>query len=256
MAVLIFYSLNLRAKSHATPFERTMLSLVSPFAETVSSVSDAVTGVWSNYIDLVNVRQENKQLRDSVKLLNSRMIAAQEALNANTRLQRLLDLRGSLDAPSIAASVIGDDGSAWYKTLLINRGEKDGIREGMPVVAAEGVVGQVAKVGAGSSRVLLMTDYASGVAAVVQRSRARGVVKGAGGGRCTLAFTVRDDDVKVGDMVVTSGIGGVFPKGLAVGEVTMVKKGDYGIFQTIDIRPAVNLIRLEEVLVLLHTGND
>jgi len=100
--------------------------------------------------------------------------------------------------------------------------------------------------------VLLLTDHASGIASVVQRSRARGVVKGKGGGLCSLEFSLRDEDVKVGDVVVTSGIGGIFPKGLVIGEVTMVRKGEYGIFQTISVRPAVNMAKLEEVLVLLQ----
>jgi rod shape-determining protein MreC len=126
----------------------------------------------------------------------------------------------------------------------------------MPVLSAEGVVGQLIKVADRSSRVLLVTDNASAVAAVVQRSRARGVVRGAGRGRLTLEFSIREDDIKVGDQVVTSGIGGTFPKGLPIGEVTMVKKGEYGIFQIVEIRPAVMISRLEEVLVLLNKPND
>jgi rod shape-determining protein MreC len=126
----------------------------------------------------------------------------------------------------------------------------------MPVVTVSGIVGRLVKVAANSSRVLLLTDHASGVAAVVQRSRARGVVKGKGGGLCSLEFALRDEDVKVGDTVITSGIGTVFPKGLPIGEVTMVKKGAYGIFQTVELRPAVTIAKLEEVLVLLQQRHD
>jgi rod shape-determining protein MreC len=104
--------------------------------------------------------------------------------------------------------------------------------------------------------VLLLTDHASGIAAVVQRSRARGVVKGKVGSICSLEFSQRGDDVRIGDIVLTSGIGGVFPKGLPIGEITMVKKGEYGIFQAVDIRPYVNIYRLEEVMVILQKGNE
>lgn len=256
LVVLVFYSLNLRHKTQANAFERAVLNTLSPASGAAAAANRSVAGIWADYLDLVDVRRENKQLREGIKILNGRVLAGQEALLENERLKKLLDLKETLRSPVLAASVIGEDGSPWFKTLVINRGEGDGLREGMPVMAADGVVGQVVKVGARSSRVLLLTDHASGIAAIVQRSRARGVVKGAGVGRCSLEFTIREDDVKVGDTVITSGIGGIFPKGLPIGEVAMVKKGDYGIFQTIEIRPAVNLMRLEEVLVLVNQVND
>ena len=250
LLAFVFYSLNLRNKEHANPFERGVANLVAPLAGGASRGNGFLGRVWSDYLDLVEVRKENKQLRETVKVLNGRVIESQEALYAVERLKRLLELKTALPMPSLSASVIGEDGSPWFKTIVIDRGEGDRLRDGLPVVAADGVVGQLVKVAAGSSRVLLITDTASGIAATVQRSRARGVLKGKGGGRCTLEFTLRDEDVKVGDIVITSGIGGVFPKGLPLGEVTMVKKGDYGIFQTIEVRPTVSIGSLEEVLVL------
>lgn len=256
LVALAFYSLNLREKEHANAFERLAMDLFAPVHNVGTRVNDTVADAWNDYVDLVAVRQENKQLRESVKILNTRLLEGREAALENDRLRRLLDLKGTDRAPSVAARVIGEDSSPWFKTLVVNRGAVDGLREGMPVVAASGVVGQVVKVAAGSSRVLLLTDHASGIAAVVQRSRARGVVKGKGGGLCSLEFSLREEDVKVGDLVLTSGMGGIFPKGLVIGEVAMVKKGEYGIFQTIDLRPAVNMAKLEEVLVLLQKVHD
>lgn len=252
LAALAFYSLSLRDKENASGFEIMVLDVFSPVYNVGAGVGGFFSNVWNDYIDLVNVREENKQLRDAVKVLNSRLIENGEALHENQRLRQLLELKAIQRAPSVAATVIGEDSSPWFKTLVINRGAVDGLQEGMPVMAANGVVGQVVKVAAGSSRVLLLTDNASGIASVVQRSRARGVVKGKGGGLCSLEFSLREEDVKVGDVVVTSGIGGIFPKGLVIGEVTMVRKGEYGIFQTITIRPAVNMAKLEEVLVMLQ----
>lgn len=126
----------------------------------------------------------------------------------------------------------------------------------MAVISADGVVGQTVKVSPSTSRVLLLTDHTSGIAATIQRSRARGVVKGKGEMLCTLEFTTREEDVKVGDMVITSGIGGVFLKGHIIGEVTMVKRGEYGIFQSVSIRPTVNISHLEEVLVVQRGGYE
>ncbi len=256
LGVFVFYSLNLKQKSHANAFERGVQNVMVPFYRVVDRVNNGITTIWDDYLDLVNVRRENKELRESVKALNARLLQTHEAVLANERLNKLLEMKNTLHDPTMAASVIGEDGAPWFKTILIDRGEVDGLREGMAVVTSEGVVGQLVKVAAHSSRVLLLTDNASAVAGVVQRSRARGVVKGKGGGRCALEFALHDEDVKVGDMVVASGIGGVFPKGMPVGEVTMVKKGDFGIFQTIEVRPAVNITRIEEVLVLLQQSND
>ena len=256
LAGFLTYALNLREREHANPVEASVLSLAAPVTGAAATVSRALGDLWSNYLDLLEVRRENIALRASVKQLNERIVAGNEAVVANARLKALLDLKGTLDAPSLAVSVIGEDSSAWFKTLVVDRGSADGLSEGMPVLAAGGVVGRLVKVAPNSSRVLLLTDHASAIAAVVQRSRARGVVRGAGAGRCSLEFTVKDEDVKVGDTVISSGIGGVFPKGLPIGEVTMVKKGEYGVFQTIEVRPTVNIGKLEEMLVLVRQAHE
>lgn len=256
LAAFFTYALNLRNKEHANPLEQGVMECTAPLAGAVATVSRAAGGLWSDYVDLLEVRQENLALRDSVKRLNERIVAGNEAVMANARLKALLDLKGTLAAPSLAVSVIGEDSSAWFKTLVVDRGSADGLLEGMPVLSAGGVVGRLVKVAPSSSRVLLLTDHASAISAVVQRSRARGVVRGAGGGRCSLEFTVKDEDVKVGDTVISSGIGGVFPQGLPIGEVTMVKKGEYGVFQTIEVRPTVDIGKLEEMLVLVRQAHE
>jgi rod shape-determining protein MreC len=219
-------------------------------------VSGFFEDAWNDYINLVGVRQENLRLRDEIKGLNARIIAAGETATANQRLEKLLGMKNSIKAPVVTVSVIGEDLNSWFRTVVIDQGSSGGIAEGMAVVAADGVVGQIVKVAPTTSRVLLLTDHTSGIAATIQRSRARGVVKGKGEGLCSLEFTTREEDVKVGDIVITSGIGGVFLKGIPIGEVTMVKRGEYGIFQTVIIRPLVRLAHLEEALVVLRVPND
>lgn len=252
LVAFLTYALNLRGRENASAVERFLMTLTAPLAQGGAAVTGTVNGVWNDYINLVEVRQENKALKKSVETLNQRVLIGNEAIMARSRLNALLNLKETTDMPSIAVSVIGEDSSAWFKTLVVDRGSAEGLREGQPVVAAGGVVGRLVKVAANSSRVLLLTDHASAIAAQVQRSRARGVVRGAGNGRCSMEFTVKDEDVKVGDTVISSGMGGVFPKGLPIGEVTMVKKGEYGVFQTIEIRPSVNTVNLEEMLVLFR----
>ena len=252
MAALILYSYSLKSREHANAFERGVLTLSAPLMGVVSQFNRYLSSFWINYLALVTTSRENHALRESVRQLNTRLIESQDALLENERLKKLLALKSSLPPASVAATVIGEDIAPWYRSIVIDRGSVDGLSEGMPVTATSGVVGRVVKVSASSSRVLLLTDHASSIAAMIQRSRARGVLKGKGGDSCSLDFSVREDDVKVGDIVTTSGVGGVFQKGRVLGEVTMVKKGEYGMFQTIEVRPAVNTFHLEEVIVLLH----
>ncbi len=256
LIALITFSLNLPRARHANLLERGVNSSLAPMQEQATRSSGFFVRLWRDYIALVDMKQENSRLKDEIKQLNSSLISAGEALRENERLARLIDLRKTVREATVAAMVIGEDVTPWFRSLTIDRGSESGIREGMPVLAADGVVGQTIKVTANSSRVLLLTDHASGIAAVIQRSRARGVVKGRGDNLCSLEFAMRGEDVQVGDQVVSSGIGGVFAKGLPVGEITMVKKGEYGIFQTVTIRPAVRIAHLEEVLVVLHVPQD
>lgn len=256
LIALITFSLNLPKSRQANLVERSITSSIAPMQEQATRSSGFFVRLWRNYIALVDLKQENSRLKDEIKYLNSSLVSSAEALRENDRLSRLLDLRKTVRQSTVAAMVIGEDVTPWFRTLTIDRGSGDGVREGMPVLAADGVVGQTIKVTANSSRVLLLTDHASGISSMIQRSRARGVVKGRGDNLCSLEFAMRGEDVQVGDQVVSSGVGGVFSKGLPVGEVTMVKKGEYGIFQTITIRPSVKIEHLEEVLVVLHAPQD
>ena len=254
LTALILFSLNIPRNREANLLERCVLTIVSPVMWPVTEMGRFCADVWNDYVNLVDVQQENQRLISQIKELNTHIVIQNEAVLENRRLARLLAMKEALQAPTLTASVVGEDLSTWFRTLIIDRGSNSGLREGMAVVAADGVVGQIIKVAPESSRVLLLTDHSSGIAATIQRSRARGVVKGKGEGLCTLEFTTREEDVKVGDQVVASGIGGVFMKGLPIGEVTMVKRGEYGIFQTVTIRPAVNSDHLEEVLVIQRGG--
>lgn len=256
LLALIFYSLNIPHNREANVVEKVILAVFQPILKPVAETSGFFKDIWNGYINLVGTHQENLRLRDDIHKLNARISAGNEVFQENKNLRRLLQMQETIKDPAVAASVIGEDLSSWFRTLVIDRGASSGLREGMAVIAAEGVVGQIVKVSNSTSRVLLITDHASGVAATIQRSRARGVVKGKGDGLCSLEFTTREEDVKIGDVVVSSGIGGIFLKGLPIGEVTMVKRGEYGIFQTVSIRPAVNMEHLEEVLVVLRGGYE
>ncbi len=195
------------------------------------------------------LRRENEELRREVDRLRLEVQESRERAAAAERLERLLEYRERTGAAMTAASVIGRDASGLYRTVLIDRGSGDGIEHDQAVLAPEGVVGRVVKVFPRSSLVLLLTDRSSGIDAIVQRTRDQGVVQGRGGSSCELRYLDRSAEVRVGDAIVTSGMGGRFPKGVWIGQVSGVNPGGE-LFQSVEVRPTADLGRLEEVLVV------
>jgi rod shape-determining protein MreC len=152
----------------------------------------------------------------------------------------------------IGAEVIGQDPSSWFKSVTIDKGERDGVKKGMAVISPAGVIGQVLKTAPHYTTVLLITDYNSAVDSIVQRTRAKAIVEGKGENRCQLKYLLRTEEVAVGDVVVTSGLAGNFPKGLMVGEIKKVDKKGHGVFQYAELAPSVDLAKLEEVFVIME----
>lgn len=151
----------------------------------------------------------------------------------------------------MVASVIGRDATQWSKVVTVNKGTQSGLRDHLAVITAAGVIGQVINAGLNTSKVLLIVDGRSAVDALFQNSRVSGVVVGMGEDACQMKFVPNTADVKVGDSVLSSGLGGIFPKGLVIGKVSQVSRKKQGLFQEITLTPSADLSRLEEVLVLL-----
>nr|WP_246325233.1 rod shape-determining protein MreC [Dissulfurirhabdus thermomarina] len=226
------------------------------FQKALSVPAGWLGDLWRSYVDLRDVRVENAALRSEIERLREEVNRYREAMIANVRLQRLLDLRGSLEAPTLAARVVAVDVAPWVATVTVDRGASQGVAPGMAVLAGAGVAGQVVDTAPHFSRVLLLTDYNSAADAFVQRSRARGVLKGTGEvGLCRLEYVEKGADVQVGDVVVTSGLDQIYPKGLLLGRVTAVEPGTAeDLFQEVTVRPAADFRHLEEVLIVLRTG--
>ncbi|MCJ7545833.1 MAG: rod shape-determining protein MreC [Deltaproteobacteria bacterium] len=228
----------------------------SPWQRAFHWVVGSVRDVFQNYILLVNLKDENSQLQEEVRRLKQENADLKESAQILERLQRLLLLKARVPGAMIAAEVVAYSPSAWLRTIVINKGQRDGVRKGFPVVTLEGVVGKVTRVSSSSSVVLLVIDRNSAVDSLVQRTRTRGILEGEGGGGCYLRYVSRTEDIQVGDHIVTSGLEGIFPKGLSLGEVAKVEKKAYGLFQEIEVMPSADLGRLEEVMVIVRPAGE
>ena len=227
------------------------ISFVAPFQELVTRSIRFARGIWEHYFFLVSVSQENLHLIQSLNQATEKNNHWHEVDLANNRLRSLLSFQPTVANRVIAAEVIGKDPSAWFKTITIDKGKADGLKKGLPVVVAQGITGQIIEISAHYSKVMLIIDRNSAVDALVQRSRARGIIKGTSAEQCRFDYVLQKHDVKIGDTVVTSGFDGIYPKGLRLGWVSDVKKREPEIFQEITVTPYADFEKLEEVLIVL-----
>lgn len=241
-----------RHRDLAAP-EKVAIEVLAPAQKAVWNSFDFFVDIGRRYFYLVETAKENARLRQEVAQLRQELILYQQDHLANQRLRALLEFKERSPLPVVAAEVVASDPSGWFKTILVDKGSADGVGRGMAVINAEGVVGRVIEVGYHHCLVILLTDRNFGVDALIQRSRERGILKGSPEGVCRLDFVIRNADVVPGDIVVTAGLAGAFPKGLILGQVKRVERraSEPGMFQTIEIQPAVDLDRLEEVLIVL-----
>ena len=217
----------------------------------VSVPVDSVDGVWNGYVDLRGVQEENERLRARQAEVMEEVLQLREALVTSGHLQRIAEMREDYEIPMLPAEVVGFDVGPAFRSVLIDRGRRDGVRPGQPVITFDGVVGLVTATSEMSARVMLALDAQSRVAATVQRSRVRGIARGQGTSDLEFEFTTRATDVREGDVVITSGLGGVYPKGLRVGTVDGVFDPGGQLQSRANLHPSVDLARLEQVFVML-----
>jgi len=250
LASILLFSLSVRSRSRRDPLASFVLELLSPLQGAVSWLQDGVGDVWRGYVDLISVRRENELLSARVASLESDLVRFAEVEHSNERLRELLSFRSELTGKVLGARIIARDPLPWFRTFTVDLGKKDGIRAGMAVLAPRGVVGRVTEVSRSASRVLLLTDNNSGIDAIVQRSRARGIVQGTQDHGCRMNYLRRDVDVAPGDRIVTSGLDGIFPKGVVIGEIAEVSLEHRGLLRSGVVVPSVDLDALEEVLIV------
>jgi len=233
-------------------FDRVVMAGIVPFQESVTSALRFCRRIWHDYFALVGVREECDRLRELLAEARMEKSWYLESELASERLRKLLEIRSRLPHRLLPAQVAAQDPSSWSKTIIINRGNRDGVTKGMAVIAPGGIVGHVIKDFDWSAQVLLLIDQGSAVDALVQRTRFRGIVEGGTTETCRLKYVVRKADIKIGDTLISSGLDRIYPKGLRVGTVREVFKPASGLFQEVKVQPFVDFTRIEEVLVILE----
>lgn len=256
--VLLLTSFVMISSSTGQPFSLPLfpglfMEILSPFQRVYYGSARAVRDLVRRYVFLVHLHQENEKLRKLVVDLERKNAELAEMAIANERLRRFLNFKKEIPKPTLPAEIIGKDASSWFRTITVNKGSIDGVRKGMVVVAGAGLVGHVINTSRDVSRILVITDYNSSIDGICQISRARGIVQGKSQDLCDLNYVSRQENVSVGERIITSGLGGRFPKGLVVGTVTGVEKKPYGVSQKVEVTPAVDFKKLEEVFVILDT---
>ena len=222
---------------------------LTPFERAVVRVQNDANDLWHNYFFLRGVRAENRQLREQIEQMRLKEVRLGEDAAQARRLQSLLAFKEQVIAKTVPAQVIGSSGSDLSKSIYIDKGSDDGIAQDMPVITANGIVGKVLRVYPSTALVLLINDQTSGVGALLEKTRLQGVVHGTSNGELMLERVMSDEQVAPGETVLSSGGDQIFPKGLPVGTVTHVSPGRE-MFLNIKVKPAADLSRLEEVLVV------
>ena len=210
---------------------------------------DGVRGLWSGYVALQQVEQQNLALKQEVQTLQIRLQQERAEAQRTDNLRQLLELRERAQLDTTAAEVIAGPASPEFQTVTIDKGSSDGLATDMAVISPAGVVGRLILPSRRASKVQLLIDVNAAAGALIERTRVQGVVVGAGSGMLKMRYVPGTADVKTGDLVVTSGIDGIYPKGFVIGTIDHVA-GSVGEYHEINVRPAVDFARLEEVLIV------
>jgi rod shape-determining protein MreC len=243
--------LTLQMRGRASGAADVLAIFTTPVQTVVSRVNRTAFGLWSTYQDWKNVRVENRRLRDEAQRLRVESLRVSEVDEENRRLRRLLQLKETLPLETLSGEVIGREWGGWVRSLTVNRGRSSQVVRLTAVIGPDGLIGRIVDVRGGSSVVQVLTDPASTVGAHVVRTRTPGIIEGEARGTIRFKYMARDGaGMQVGDMLVTSGLGGLFPRGIPIGRVRSIDDRGSALFHYAQITPAVDFARIDEVLLL------
>jgi rod shape-determining protein MreC len=251
---------NMKSPESQSPMDRVVLRIAAPIEIAAAMIARGAGDVWTEYVYLVDVRQDNERLEYDSARLRERVHSLEQAQAESRQLRRLLQLKESTPGDVVSAQVIGKDFTEFFRVtrIVLDKGARD-VRSHMPVIAPDGVVGAVLHAAGDTVDVQLAVDAAFGVDVEDERTRARGFVRGTGDPTrygCKVEMVDSRDDVEIGDLLVTSGKGRWFPRGIPVARVTKVIRRELGRDQDVDAAPTVDFSRLDTVLVLVTSPGD
>ena len=256
LSLLVMFSLalltiNIKKEKGPFFFESFVIWVMSPIQALFTNTVSSISGVFDHYFFMVNASQENERLKEEIDRLSEENNTLVEQVKRQDRVARLIQNEDP-DARKIAiATVIGRDSTQWSHIVVIDKGTEDGVEEKLAVVTNAGVIGHVIQSAGNTSKVLLITDSRSAVDSLFQDSRDTGVVVGTGENQVKMKYVPMNAKVEVGNSILSSGLGGTFPKGLKIGVVSSIVKKKQGLFQDILVNPSADFSHLEEVMVLL-----
>lgn len=247
---LLIISRQIQHPTGVSYFQRSVIAVTAPFQNGFRAVVGAVRGVWGDYLYLFGTRAENIRLKEEINQLRSEVQTMREEIYRAGRLEEFFAYQSETGFAGMAARVIGESPDPWSRTIVVNRGQQEGLKRNLPVVTPDGLVGSVIQTSDHSSIVRLIVDRSSRVPVLISRSRARAILEGEGSGTCQLKYLDRTEDVQKGDVVITSGLAGIYPRGIEVGTVTQILSRNYGLYQYAKVMPKAPINRLEDVLVI------
>jgi rod shape-determining protein MreC len=247
---VILISTQVTTKRGVPMLEDAVFGVFSEVQRGANAVTTGVRTSWQDYFALQQVRSENDQLKKDIADLRVRLQEERALAQQTQSLQKLLDLKSSTELSTTGASVIAGGASPEFRTITVDKGTQDGLRADMAVIAPAGVVGRVIQPSSRASKVQLLIDRNAAAGALIERTRAQGVVVGSGAEDLRMEYVPGSAEVKAGDVVVTSGIDGIYPKGFVIGQIQSIKRAAGG-YSDIVIRPAVDFTSLEAVLIVV-----
>jgi rod shape-determining protein MreC len=258
LVVVCLVLLTLQTRGQSSGAGDLLAVVTTPVQTVLARVHRTAFGAWSTYLDWKNVRAENRRLRDENQRLRVEALQIGETLDENRRLRRVLALRDRLPLDTLAGEIIAREWGGWVRSITVNRGRNDNIARLTAVISPEGLIGRVVDVRPGASIVQVLTDPASTVGAHVVRTRTSGIVEGEARGTLRFKYMARDGaGINVGDLIVTSGQGGVFPRGVPIGRVVAIDDRGSALFHYAALAPVVDFGRIDEVLLVTgDTSHD
>lgn len=233
-------------------FESFLIEAFAPLQRGTLSVKEKISYMVDHYVMIVNTSKTNEELKEKVLKLENTIFNLDEVEKENLRLKQLLQFGKEIPRKKVLAQVVSWDSSNEFKVLRINKGSNDGLKKMSPVITMTGLVGYVYRLTDNYADILTILDQNNRVDAIISRTRSHGIVEGGAGFKCRLKYVIRTEQIEIGDEIITAGLGNIYPKGIKIGSISKINKEDYGITQGVDINPAVDFHKLEEVVVLVE----